>query len=64
MAILNRGWFCFKKVSWKKDRGDGSEYPWGYYHGNEFGLKEMPNWVTLPSENSFYKGFNRDIEMS
>jgi hypothetical protein len=33
MAILNLGLFCFKKDSWKEERGDGSEYPWGYYRG-------------------------------
>jgi hypothetical protein len=33
MAKLNLGWFCFKMVLWKKERGDGSEYPWGYYRG-------------------------------
>jgi hypothetical protein len=26
------------------------KYPWGYYHGNEFGLMEMTNWVTLPRD--------------
>jgi hypothetical protein len=29
MAILNLGWFCFKKFSQKKERGNGSEYRWG-----------------------------------
>jgi hypothetical protein len=50
MSILNWSWFCFKRVSWNKERGDGLEYPWGYYRGNEFGLKKMPNWVTLPRD--------------
>jgi hypothetical protein len=34
---------------WKKERGDVSEYPRGYYHGKiEIGIKEMTIWVTLP----------------
>jgi hypothetical protein len=36
--------FCFQKGFMEK--GNGSEHPGGYYHGNEDGLKEMTNWAT------------------
>jgi hypothetical protein len=46
---------------WKKETGDGSEYPWGYYRGKiEIGIKEMTTWVTLPrdfTKNCFKKVF-------
>jgi hypothetical protein len=28
MAILNLGWFCFKRDFVEKERGNGSEYRW------------------------------------
>jgi hypothetical protein len=33
MAILNLGWFCFKKDFLEKGRRNGLEYPWEYFRG-------------------------------
>jgi hypothetical protein len=41
MAILKLGWFCFKKDFLEKGRRNGSEYPWGYYHGKHLFVKEF-----------------------
>jgi hypothetical protein len=51
MSLLICVGFVFKRFLWKKERGDVSEYPWGYYRGKmEIGIKEMTTWVTLPRD--------------